>query len=198
MWARKENQAAPAPMLYTSDLFLRPAVADDYEQWKSVRGRNQAFLKPFEPAWPDACLERDFFLRRVERLKRERVADHCHAFLVFTKQGTLVGGINLNNVSRGAAQMASLGYWLDEEMQGRGLMTQAGGAILGHGFHALGLARINAATLVHNQRSKNMLLRLGFSEEGFARAYIQIDGRRQDHVLYGLNAADFSGAPRDA
>jgi ribosomal-protein-alanine N-acetyltransferase len=53
---------------------------------------------------------------------------------------------------------------------------------------------MNAATLPHNRKSQTMLLRLGFSEEGFAKKYIQIDGRRQDHILYGLDAADFSGA----
>jgi RimJ/RimL family protein N-acetyltransferase len=38
-----------------------------------------------------------------------------------------------------------------------------------------------------------MLERLNFTEEGFAKNYIQIDGRRQDHVLYGLNAGDYLG-----
>ena len=71
------------------------------------------------------------------------------------------------------------------------MMTQAARAVLSYAFTDLRLQRINAATLEHNNKSRKMLERLGFREEGFAKAYIQIAGIRQDHVLYGLNADDF-------
>lgn len=139
------------------------------------------------------------FTRRVERLAWEWDADKTYAFLMFDRSDdTLIGGVNINSVSRGAAQMASLGYWIDEARQGQGLMAESIRLVLGFAFGPLALARINAATLVHNDRSRSMLLRLGFTEEGFARGYVQIDGRRQDHVLYGLNAGDVLGAPRDS
>lgn len=192
MWSRKETRKPPSISLDVADVYLRPAYLHDYEQWVEVRRRNQEYLKPFEPAWPAGCLEKDFFKRRIERLNREWLADHTYAFLIFTPNRRLIGGININNVARGAGQMASLGYWLDRDHQGRGLMTQAGRAVLNYAFATLHLARMNAATLAHNEKSRNMLQRLGFTEEGFATAYIQIDGRRQDHILYGLNAADFS------
>jgi ribosomal-protein-alanine N-acetyltransferase len=193
MWLRKEK---PKPsgivMLTCPGLVLRPAASGDYAQWSDVRSKNADYLKPYEPAWPAGCLASDFFKRRVERLGREWAQDHTYAFLIFKKDGALIGGININNVMRGAAQMASLGYWLDESHQGHGHMTQACRAVLDYAFSTLGLVRMNAATLVHNEKSRNMLLRLGFTEEGFARSYIQIDGKRQDHILFGLNAADFS------
>ena len=193
MWNRKDTRKPPSISLTATDVYLRPATVYDYAKWVDVRQRNQAVLKPYEPAWLTGCFDQEFFKRRIERLNREWLTDHTYAFLVFTVDGNhLIGGININNVMRGAGQMASLGYWLDQEQQGRGRMTQAARAVLDYAFSTLDLARINAATLVHNEKSRNMLLRLGFTEEGFARAYIQIDGRRQDHVLYGLNAADFS------
>lgn len=193
MWLRRRSPAPQIPKVWleTPRLILRPAESKDYTQWAAVRGRNQSFLKPFEPAWPDGCLARDFFDRRVARLSHEWQADRSYAFLITLKDGELVGGININNVSRGAGQMASLGYWIDEARQGQGLMTESVDAVLHYAFGPLSLARMNAATLLDNDRSRNMLLRLGFTEEGFAKAYIQIDGSRQDHVLYGLNAADF-------
>ena len=177
--------------LAARDLILRPAVHGDFAQWAEVRGRNREFLKPFEPAWPAGCLARDFFQRRVDRLTREWAADETYAFLITLKDGGLIGGININNVTRGAGQMASLGYWIDCDRQGLGLMYQAAVVVLDFAFGPLRLARINAATLLGNHRSRNMLSRLGFVEEGFAREYIQIDGVRQDHILYGLNAGDY-------
>ena len=194
MWPLKEKSSGHIidVNIQGDNILLRPAVLDDYEQWAQVRGRNRELLKPFEPAWPEKCLERDFFKRRIERLTEDWLCDRCYAFLIFEKTGTeLIGGININNVARGAAQFASLGYWLDAQWQGRGLMAEAGRGVLDYAFTILKLSRMNAATLAHNQKSRNMLSRLGFAEEGFAKKYIQIDGHYQDHVLFGLTAEDF-------
>ena len=199
MWLRKDRKDKLSGLcLHATDIYLRPAVFSDYAQWVEVRRRNQSYLQPFEPAWPPTCLEPDFFKRRIERLSREREQDKTYAFLVFTMGGDLSGGININNVTRGAAQMASLGYWIDEAYQGKGYMSQATNAVLYYAFSSLMLSRMNAATLPHNYRSRAMLQRLGFVEEGFAKSYIQINGARQDHILYGLNATDFLGSSRYA
>jgi ribosomal-protein-alanine N-acetyltransferase len=192
MWLRKDKTEPSAkPVLIGADVVLRAPEFSDYAQWAEVRGRNRNYLKPYEPTWPAGCLAPDFFKRRIERLDHERAKDQTHAFLICTKEDVLIGGININNVTRGAGQMGSLGYWIDEAQQGKGFMAQSCRLVLDYAFSTLGLARMNAATLVHNEKSRTMLLRLGFTEEGFAKTYIQIDGRRQDHVLYGLNAADF-------
>lgn len=193
----KNSDAPPDVRIETDRLVLRPAYAGDYPQWKFVRSRNYDYLKPFEPAWSAGCLSKDFFERRVKRLTDDWNNDRTYAFvLIHKEEGSLIGGLNINNVSRGAANFGSLGYWLDESAQGQGYMTEAGFAVLGHAFSTLHFSRMNAATLAHNQKSRTMLERLGFAEEGFAQKYIQIDGRRQDHVLFGLNAEDFLGAAR--
>lgn len=196
IWPPIKTPAEAAPFrLDTERLQLRPAVQNDYAQWAEVRGRNRSFLKPYEPSWPEGCLERGFFRRRVERLDDDWKADRTYAFLITDRAaGTLLGGINLNNVARGAAQYASLGYWLDERAQGRGYMSEAAGAIAGFAFGRIALSRLNAATLPDNHKSQAMLVRTGFVREGFAKAFIQIDGQRRDHILFGLNADDFSGA----
>lgn len=189
LWPSRGAVKTPPVRLDGPRVYLRPAILSDYPQWADVRGRNESRLKPFEPAWPENCLSPDMFRRRVERLAREWDADATYAFLIFDRNNdALIGGLNINGVSRGAAQMASLGYWIDESHEGQGMMPESIRLVLGFAFGPLSLARMNAATLAHNDRSRNMLLRLGFTEEGFAKAYIQIEGRRQDHVLYGLNA----------
>ena len=180
------------PVLKTARLCLRPAQMSDYAQWHDVRQRNQDFLKSYEPTWPPSCLSEEFFTRRTQRLTQDWQEDRCYAFLILKDDNiSLLGGININNVARGAAQYGALGYWLDEQSQGQGIMHEAATAILKYAFTSLQLERMNAATLVRNHKSMNMLKKLGFTEEGLAKAYIQIDGLRQDHVLFGLNAPDF-------
>jgi ribosomal-protein-alanine N-acetyltransferase len=167
---------------------MRPAHEDDWAQWAAVRRANQALLRPLEPTWPADALTESFFVRRVALLRREWQEGRACSFLVFLKEGELIGGFNLNHVCRGAAQNATLGYWLAQDWQGRGLMTEAAGLAADFAFGPFLLHRLNAATLPNNIRSQALLKRLGFAEEGFARGYVQIDGVWQDHKLFGLTA----------
>lgn len=186
------TQTIPAFQLAGERVFVRPPSMEDWPSWALVRGRNRSHLEPFEPEWSDDCLKPEFYRRRLDRQTREWITGRGFAFLIFRKPSAdLIGGINVNNVTRGAAQFASVGYWIDEAAQGQGHMREALQLVLSFCFDELHLNRINAASLPHNSRSIGMLRRLGFEEEGFARRYIQIQGDYADHVLFGLLAQDY-------
>ncbi len=190
IWPRKplaSNNAMP-PIKYEAErLFIRPPCLDDWSQWATIRGRNQEFLKPFEPTWPDDCLEESFYERRLARQEKDWQEGRAYSFLIFKNDdNVLVGGVNINNVSRGAAQYATLGYWLDEGEQGQGYMEEALRLVIDFGFDELKLHRFNAGCLQDNERSVKLLLKLGFEEEGFAKKFVQIAGKWQDHRLFGL------------
>ena len=95
-----------------------------------------------------------------------------------------IGGLALANIRRGVAQAASLGYWVGEEHNGRGLATAAVACMLAVAFDELELHRVQAATLPHNVASQRVLERNGFDRIGLAAAYLKIAGRWQDHVLF--------------
>ena len=59
-----------------------------------------------------------------------------------------------------------------------------------YAFATLRLHRIEASCLPHNEASTKLLERAGFTREGYARAYLRIDGLWQDHLLYGLLETD--------
>lgn len=194
LWTRRKSplQSLEDVILVGNDVVLRPPISSDAHEWLTVRRRNAIYLKPYEPTWPADALTPEFFERRLSRLSRDWQEDRSYGFLIFQKdEGDLIGGININNITRGAAQYATLGYWIDEKQQGKGYMRQAGQEIVRFCFEKLALGRINAACMPHNLRSKNLLLKLGFVEEGFARRYLQINGKREDHILFGLNAEDY-------
>ncbi len=173
-------------------VILRPPKAEDWAAWAEVRERNMEHLAPFEPLWPDDCLSENFFMRRLRRQTREWKDGRGYPFLIFKRRtGALIGGVNINNVVRGAAQFASLGYWLSEDAQGQGYMSESLTKIIDLSFNRLRLHRLNASCMPHNARSIALLERLGFVEEGFAKAYIQINGIWEDHLLFGLTGEDF-------
>jgi ribosomal-protein-alanine N-acetyltransferase len=66
-----------------------------------------------------------------------------------------------------------------------------------HAFSALELSRLEAACLPDNVASRRLLERCGFKYEGVAQAYLQIDGRWRNHVLYAALRADRRGRVED-
>lgn len=187
-WSLKNNsKEARVPTLVGERLYLRAPMMDDYAQWQDVRARNKEFLTPYEPQWAKNCLTENFFKRRLQRQRLETLGGRGAFFFIFSKEShEIVGGINLNNIQLGAARSTSLGYWLAEDQQGQGYMHEAAELVIRHAFHDLKLYRIHAACLPDNDRSANLLLKLGFEEEGFAKKYLKINGTWQDHRLFGL------------
>ncbi len=173
-------------------LYLRPALMGDFDAWRLLRGESRAFLTPWEPTWPLDDLTRSAFHRRVLRQDRERAQDEAYAYLIFrTTDDALLGGLTLGNLRRGVAQCGTLGYWMGEKYAGKGFMTKAARALLRHAFLEMGLHRVEAACAPDNERSRRLLERLGFQREGFARAYLLIDGAWQDHFLFAMLEGDF-------
>jgi ribosomal-protein-alanine N-acetyltransferase len=124
-------------------------------------------------------------LRLREKDRREGRGVFLHLFLRGDPR-TIVGHASLSNIVRGAFQAAHLGYALRKEHEGRGLMTEALGAILPYAFRRLRLHRVMANHMPSNRRSARVLKRLGFRREGLARDYLRIAGRWEDHVLTSL------------
>ena len=144
------------------------------------------FLTPWEPTWPSDDLTQASFRRRVRRNHQEIANDEAYAFLIFRDDDVLAGGLSLGQIKRGVVQAGTLGYWIGAPHARRGLMSAAVRAVTGYAFATLRLHRIEASCLPHNEASIQLLERTGFTREGYARAYLRINGVWQDHLLFGL------------
>ncbi|MEO7224341.1 MAG: GNAT family protein [Devosia sp.] len=189
----------PTPVLEGQQVLLRAPRTRDYDSWRALRRKSREFLRPYEPRWTEADLNRQAFGARLWRGRQEARRGTDYSFLVFEKTPkgqVLVGGLTISNVRRRAAQFATLGYWMGEEFAGRGLMTEAVAVLLPCVFDILALHRLQAAFLPHNQASRRVLEKNGFREEGYAENYLQIDGRWADHVLFALTRERWDARPR--
>jgi ribosomal-protein-alanine N-acetyltransferase len=181
--------------LLGDQVYLRPPVRQDYPQWVAVREASRAFLEPWEPSWGEDALERPVYRDRVARIHQEWRLDLGYGFHIFRRaDDRLVGGVNLNNVRRGVAQAANLGYWMGEAFANQGCMTDALRALLPHAFQSLGLHRIDAACIPENWPSRHLLAKFGFREIGEARGYLKINGEWRDHLLTSALLADVLGS----
>ncbi|HEX5263421.1 MAG TPA: GNAT family protein [Phenylobacterium sp.] len=168
---------------------LRPPRASDYAEWRELRAVSRAFLQPWEPTWPADDLSRAAYRRRLIAYARDRDSGAAYPFFVFrTADGALTGGITLSNIRRGVAQMGSVGYWCGKPFARHGHTLAAVRALSDFAFRSLGLHRLEAACIPDNMPSRRLLLKAGFDEEGFAKAYLKINGAWRDHVLFGLTS----------
>lgn len=194
IWSpKKSDEALPDIILSGERIYLSPPKLEDWQEWADIRRKNQMRLKPFEPTWPPRCLSHDFFVKRLNRQIHDWNTDRAQSFLIFdAPSAKLIGGININQINRGAAQNASLGYWIDGDHEGQGLMRETIQTILHYCFTNLQLHRVHASCILENDSSRNVLIKCGFTEEGLAKKYLKIDGRWQDHYLFGICKEDFS------
>ena len=188
---RFTTDTSPAVVIRGDGVELRRPLIDDFAEWATLRSDSRAFLEPWEPLWSEDDLSRRAFKLRVKRAATESDADEAYAYFIFrTQDQALIGGLTLGLVRRGVAQACTMGYWIGERYAGQGYMTRAVRTATRHAFDGLQLRRIEAACLPINQRSRALLERVGFQREGFARQYLCIAGRWEDHLLYALLASD--------
>ena len=81
---------------------------------------------------------------------------------------------------------AEIGYDLDPAYWGQGIMTEALGAVLKHGFEKMGLNRIQAIIDSKNTGSLKLVHRLGFKKEGVFRERSYFNGQFRDDVCFSL------------
>jgi ribosomal-protein-alanine N-acetyltransferase len=184
---RSISTITPSPTIRAARVTLRAPFLSDYAQWARLREESRSFLAPWEPIWPIDDLTKLAYRRRIRRYQREIRNGTGYPFFVFSPdEETLLGGLTLAQIQRGVTQSAVLGYWMGARHAGKGFMSASVRAVIAFAFDTLHLNRIEAACLPHNAASTALLEKVGFAREGYARKYLCIDGRWQDHVLYGL------------
>jgi RimJ/RimL family protein N-acetyltransferase len=84
--------------------------------------------------------------------------------------------------------IAELGYWIDRDAEGRGIVGRACSALIDHAI-AHGMRRIEIRTAATNDRSRRVAERLGFQREGTLRSALPIGETRLDVAVFGLVTA---------
>ena len=176
------------PPIATSRLTLRMPRRTDAEAVATYYRDNRAHLQPWSPKWPDDVVSPRFWEEQASAREADVLAGTAYSMFVFERREPerVAGNISLTQIVRGPSQSCWLGYGLAEWAQGRGYMTEAVRAAVDLAFVDLGLHRVNAAYVPHNRRSGAVLRRAGFAVDGYARDYIMIDGRWEDHVLTSI------------
>ena len=183
----------PPLRIETERMVLRLPVPSDHALWAQLRRESRDFLTPWEPSWSEDHLSRRSFTNRVDWSWRSVRKGTAWPLFLIRRDGALLGAITLDNVRRGPAQQGTLGYWVGAPFARQGYMREALAALSAYAFTTLDLSRLEAACLPENAASRGVLERSGFKYEGVAQAYLQINGRWRNHVLYASLRGDRRG-----
>lgn len=169
---------------------LRPLSRRDAAAWRQARQRNAAWLTPWEATLPPGEMSRpSTFPALVRRLRRQARRGTTYPFAVEVDH-EFAGQLTVNNIVRGSAQFASVGYWLDRRYAGRGVIPRAVAMVVDHCFRRAGLHRIEVAIRPENTNSLRVVEKLGMRQYGYAPSYLHIDGAWRDHRLYAVTAEE--------
>lgn len=178
----------------SDDCYLRLPEVDDAEELYAVVVANRDYLAEWMPWAAGQTLERtENFIRMTQR----QVAEDNGFQALIVLHERIVGMVGFHNVEW-EAETTTLGYWIAQEHQGRGIVTQAVEALVDHAFDEWKLHRVQIRAATGNTKSRAIPERLGFEQEGILREAEKVGGRFQDLVLYArlapADVAEKSGA----
>ena len=166
-----------------SNIKIRALTPSDAEEVLNYHIRNREFLRRFEPA-----RDEDFYT--IDNQKHILIENYKQ-FLKGTgvnfgiyNSNELIGKIRISNIVMGVFKNAFIGYSMDEKQQGKGYMKQAVKLVVEYAFEELELHRIEATTLLDNEKSQRVLRNCGFKELGISEKYLYINGEWRDHMVF--------------
>lgn len=187
--------SSAAIRLYGRRLMLRPLTAADWPSWAEVRQRNEQWLTPWEPLRPanllDPTRDKEAFVARCSARDRDRQMGVAYGFGVFVG-ADFAGEINLNNVTRGALQSATVGYWIDQAQAGNRYTAEGVVVLARFAMEQLRLHRLEICIVPRNRNSRRVMETLAIREEGIALRYLEINGVWEDHVRYAITAEEWT------
>ena len=170
------------PMLTTNRLFLRPMMPGDAESLFAIRSDDEIMKLLGQEPYESLDETKDVIRQMDERYTRKEALRWC---ITLQGENRLIGTCTLSHFDEGFHR-AEIGYELNRAFREKGIMTEALSAILTFGFNELRLHRVEAVIDMANERSKNLLLKLGFTYEGNLRQRFLFRGHFEDEYYFGL------------
>ncbi len=185
----RTTASAPTPQFQISDRhLLRLPTALDADELFKLTDTNRGYLRQWLP-WVDraTCAEDT---RRVIQSGLQQFANQQGFHAVICHDSRIVGVVGFHAIDWNN-KCTSIGYWLSESHQGRGLMTTSCRAVIEYAFTVWNINRIVIRCATGNLRSQAIPERLGFLREGIQREAEWIYDHFVDLIHYSLLRADW-------
>ncbi|MBW9159537.1 GNAT family N-acetyltransferase [Clostridium tagluense] len=162
---------------------IRALTPGDAEDVLDYYLRNREFLRRFEPSRDEGFYTIDSQKRTLTESYKQFLRGTGVNLGIYSSN-KLIGKIRISNIVMGVFKNAFIGYSLDENEQGKGYMKEAVKLVVEYAFEELELHRIEATTLIDNEKSQRVLINSGFKELGISEKYLYINGEWRDHMVF--------------
>ena len=166
------------------ELLLRPPRMSDAEELFALVNSGRAYLRRWLP-WVDTIRSARDYRPWIEG----RVGGNEYRLLIVYK-GAVVGATGIGDLDS-PHKVGEIGYWLTEDMQGRGIVTRACRTLLDCAFGSWGLNRVQIRVATGNRKSLAIPKRLGFQFEGVQRQAELVNGEYYDLALHSMLASEW-------
>ncbi len=173
---------------------LRVLATRDADELFALTDGSRRSLRRWLP-WVDATLSVEDSSAFIGEVRRQYAAENGFTAGIWHR-GRLAGVIGYHAIDW-RNHSTSLGYWLGEPFQGRGLKTRGCRALVDHALLDLRLNRVEIRCAVANQRSRAIPERLGFTLEGTLREAELLPDGYVDLAVYAMLARDWRAPGTD-
>jgi len=144
---------------------------------------NREFLRPWFP-WIEFTVRESDTAKFIDD-QSKLYSDNKAVQVAIEYANNIIGMVDYHEIDS-KNEVGHIGYWLGEEFNGNGYMTSVVKEMVSIGFNELALNRIEIQCATENHKSRAIPERLGFVQEGILRSSEKVNGRYQDHAVYGL------------
>ncbi|MEG0259255.1 MAG: GNAT family protein [Lysinibacillus sp.] len=176
-----------------SKCYIRTFQGKDAQSLTGLVSRNKYFWSTYEPLHrPDYYTVDTQYRKILESLQLKQMKRE-YTFGIY-ELGTerLIGHIALYAIKRMPYSSAFVGYAMDQNYVGRGIVTEAVQLVVKFAFEQVDIHRVEAYVAPTNEASIRVLEKASFKREGLLRKLLYINGVWEDHYMYAQLLEDFS------
>ena len=149
------------------DIVLKQLILDDYKDIFNAINNQREYLGKWLP-FVEFTKEPDDSKKFVE-MTVSLPEDRFEYVFTIRYKNQFGGLIGFKCTDKGNKK-TEIGYWISENLQGKGIVTKSVKRLCDFAFDELGMNRIQIKCAVKNEKSKSIPKRLGFIFEGVERA----------------------------
>ncbi|MBO9130387.1 GNAT family protein [Bacillus sp. 165] len=172
------------------EISLQLLEANDAVELFTMIDENREYLREWLPWVDDMKTASDYDL--ILPMWLQQFAENNGFNAAIRYNGRFVGMIGLHGINRKLKQ-TSIGYYLIEQVQGKGIMTRCVKALIDYAFNRWDLNRIEIRCGKENKKSRAIPKRLGFTQEGIIRDGEWLYDHFHDIVIYSVLKREWKG-----
>ncbi|MDX8046482.1 GNAT family N-acetyltransferase [Gracilibacillus sp. S3-1-1] len=164
------------------DLKIEQLQYDDAEKLLAFELENRDFFEEMVPSRGDEYYKVDIFNKQLQNLLDEQVEGLSYYHLIKSKEGTILGRINLVDIDH-SQQLGHVGYRVGKAYTGSGIASEALRLLI-ESMSKQGIRKLLAKTTTNNIASQKILTRNGFEQVTTDTEEFEMNGQTVKFIYF--------------